>query len=92
MIKLVISWKYFEFIMNIPFIHVYLYYFIILLDVCVFYDIRFDTIHDTEKSKIDSRYDSWFDNYVYSNYYNDDVTYWFDPCGSLIATCNDMCF
>ena len=63
MIKLVISWKYFEFIINIPFIHVYLYYFIILLGVCVSYDIQFDMIHDTKKSKIDSRYDSRFDNY-----------------------------
>ena len=28
----------------------YIYnYFIILLDVCVSYDIRFDTIHDTKK-------------------------------------------
>ena len=24
-------------------------------------------IHDTEKSKINSRYDSWFDNYGWNN-------------------------
>ena len=42
----------------------YIYnYFIILLGVCVSYDTRFDTIHDTKKSKIDSR----FDNYGYSS-------------------------
>ena len=42
----------------------YIYnYFIILLDVCVSYDTQFDTIHDTEKLKIDSRYNSRFDNY-----------------------------
>ena len=42
----------------------YIYnYFIILLGVCVSYDTRFDTIHDTEKSKIDLLYDSRFDNY-----------------------------
>ena len=40
------------------------YYFIILLDVCVSYDTRFDTMHDTKKSKIDLRYDSQFDNYA----------------------------
>ena len=38
-------------------------YFIILLRVCVSYDTQFDMIHDIEKSKIDSRYDSRFDNY-----------------------------
>ena len=43
----------------------YIYnYFIILLGICVSYDIRFDTIHNTKKSKIDSRYDSRFDNFV----------------------------
>ena len=37
----------------------YIYnYFIILLGVCVSYDIQFNTIHDTKKSKIDSRYNS----------------------------------
>ena len=42
----------------------YIYnYFIILLGVCVSYDTRFDKIHDTEKSKIDSRYNLRFDNY-----------------------------
>ena len=45
------------------------YYFIILLGVCVSYDTRFDMIHDTEKLKIDSQYDSQFDNY--SIYYLD---------------------
>ena len=40
----------------------YIYnYFIILLGVCISYDIQFDTIHDIEK--IDSRYNSQFDNY-----------------------------
>ena len=35
----------------------YIYnYFIILLGACVSYKTRFDTIHDTEKSKINSRY------------------------------------
>ena len=35
----------------------YIYnYFIILLGVCVSYDTQFNTMHDTEKSKIDSRY------------------------------------
>ena len=43
----------------------YIYnYFIILLGVCVSYDTRFDTIHDTKKSKIDSQYDSRFNNYA----------------------------
>ena len=43
----------------------YIYnYFIILLGVCVSYDIRFNTIHDPEKPKIDSQYDSQFDNYA----------------------------
>ena len=47
----------------------YIYnYFIILLGVCVSYDTRFDTIHDVEKSKIDSRYDSRFDNYALGVY------------------------
>ena len=47
MIKLVISWIYFEFIINIPFIYMYIYnYFIILLGVCVSYDTLFDAIHD----------------------------------------------
>ena len=46
----------------------YIYnYFIILLGVCVSYDTRFDTIHDAEKSKINSRYDSQFDNYELDN-------------------------
>ena len=41
----------------------YIYnYFIILLGVCVSYDTRFDTIHDTKKSKIDSRFDHYDDN------------------------------
>ena len=45
----------------------YIYnYFIILLDVCVSYDTRFDTMHDTKKSKIDLRYDSQFDNYGFN--------------------------
>ena len=35
------------------------YYFIILLGVYVFYDTRFDTIHDTEKLKINSRFDNY---------------------------------
>ena len=44
----------------------YIYnYFIILLDVCVSYDTRFDTIHNTKKLKINSRYDLRFDNYDY---------------------------
>ena len=44
----------------------YIYnYFIILLDVCVSYDTRFDTIHNTKKLKIDSWYDLRFDNYDY---------------------------
>ena len=35
----------------------YIYnYFIILFSVCVSYDTKFDTIHDTKKSKIDSWY------------------------------------
>ena len=43
----------------------YIYnYFIILLGVCVSYDTRIDMIHDIEKSKIDSRYNSRFDNYT----------------------------
>ena len=47
----------------------YIYnYFIILLGVCVSYDTRFDTIHDAEKSKINSRYDSRFDNYALGVY------------------------
>ena len=38
----------------------YIYnYFIILLSICISYDIRFDTIHDTKKSKIDSRFDNY---------------------------------
>ena len=38
----------------------YIYnYFIILLDVCLSYDTQFDTIHDTEKLKIDSRFDNY---------------------------------
>ena len=42
----------------------YIYnYFIIFLGVCVSYNTRFDTIHGTEKSKIDSQYDLRFDNY-----------------------------
>ena len=42
----------------------YIYnYFIILLGVCVSYDTQFDTIHGTEKSKINSQYDLRFDNY-----------------------------
>ena len=46
----------------------YIYnYFIILLDVCVSYDIRFDTIHDTKKKKkIDLQYDSRLDNYAHT--------------------------
>ena len=37
----------------------YIYnYFIILLDVCVSYDTRFDTIHNIQKLKINSWYDS----------------------------------
>ena len=41
--------------MNIPLIYVYLSFLKkIYLSVCVFYD----TIHDNEKLKIDSRYDS----------------------------------
>ena len=32
--------------------------FIILLGVCVSYDTQFDTIHDIEKSKIDSRFNN----------------------------------
>ena len=39
----------------------------ILLDVCVSYDTRFDTIHNIEKSKIDSRYNSRFDNYSWDH-------------------------
>ena len=35
----------------------YIYnYFIILFSICVSYDTQFNTIHDTKKSKIDSRY------------------------------------
>ena len=50
--------------MNILNLYMYIYnYFIILLGVCVSYDTRFDMIHDIEKSKIDSRHDSRFDNY-----------------------------
>ena len=46
----------------------YIYnYFIILLSICVSYDTQFDTIHDTEKSKIDSRYDLRFNNYGFDN-------------------------
>ena len=46
----------------------YIYnYFIILLGVYVSYDTQFDTIHDTKKSKIDSRYNSQVDNYVHEN-------------------------
>ena len=41
-------------------------YFIILLGICVFYNIRFDIIHDTKKSKADTRYDLRFDNYARS--------------------------
>ena len=41
--------------MNIPlYIYIYMYiynYFIILLSVCVSYNIRFDTIHNTKKQK-----------------------------------------
>ena len=45
----------------------YIYnYFIILLGVCVSYDTRFDMIHNTKKSKINSQYDSRFDNYDYN--------------------------
>ena len=40
------------------------YYFIILFDVCVPYYIQFDTIHDTEKSKIDSRFDNYACTYA----------------------------
>ena len=35
----------------------------ILLNVCIPYDTQYDTIHDTKKLKIDSRYDSHFNNY-----------------------------
>ena len=39
----------------------YIYnYFIIFLGVCVSYNTRFDTIHGTEKSKIDSRFDNYY--------------------------------
>ena len=51
--KLVISWIY----------HLYMYiynFLLIILSVCVSYD----TIHDIEKLKIDSRYNSRFDNYA----------------------------
>ena len=45
----------------------YIYnYFIILLGICVSYDIQFNTIHDTKKSKIDLRYDSQFDSYGFN--------------------------
>ena len=42
----------------------YIYKFLkILLSVCVSYDTRYNMIHNTEKSKIDSQYDLRFDNY-----------------------------
>ena len=51
----------------------YIYnYFISLLGICVSCDTRlelFDTIHDTKKLKIDSRYDSRFDNYDSNHYF-----------------------
>ena len=47
----------------------YIYnYFIILLGVGVSYNIRFNTIQDTKKSKIDLWYDSRFDNYASKNF------------------------
>ena len=46
----------------------YIYnYFIILLGVCVSYDTRFNTIHDTKKSKIDSRFDNYGPTYYASH-------------------------
>ena len=49
MIKLVISWIYSKFITNITFIYAIYNFFIILLDICVSYDIWYDTIFDTKK-------------------------------------------
>ena len=52
--------------MNIPFIYVYLRFFLIdfIKCLCILHT-RYNTIHDTEKLKIDLRYDSRFNNYGY---------------------------
>ena len=59
MIKLVLIWICVEFVINIPFIYVYLY---ILLGVCISSDIWYNTIHDDDDDDDDNNNNNnnWF--------------------------------